>query len=217
MRPLEAGLLQGLEQLGLALSGAQVDRLLAYLDLLARWSQVYNLTAVRNPSDMLTHHLLDCLAVIRPLRACAQVLPGAHVGRLLDVGSGAGLPAVVIAICNPESAVDCVDAVAKKMAFVRQVQMALALPNLRAIHSRVEHLKDAYDIVSARAFASLADFTQWTQPVLAPEGVWMAMKGKLPKDEMAGLPKSIEVFHVEHLEVPGLGAERCIAWMKRAA
>jgi len=134
--------------------------------------------------------------------------------RLLDVGSGAGLPGVVIAICHPEITVSCVDAVAKKAAFVQQVAVALQLPNLHSIHARVENLDDHYNVISSRAFASLTDFTSVSAQALAPGGVWMAMKGKHPADEIAALPASVTVFHVEPLAVPGLAAERCIVWMR---
>jgi 16S rRNA (guanine527-N7)-methyltransferase len=136
--------------------------------------------------------------------------------RLLDVGSGAGLPGVVIAICCPDVMVDCVDAVAKKAAFVRQAALSLGLPNLRGLHARVESLTDQYDVISSRAFASLADFTSWSQGALREGGVWLAMKGKYPVDEIGALPESVMVFHVEQLAVPGLEAERCIVWIKKA-
>jgi 16S rRNA (guanine527-N7)-methyltransferase len=136
--------------------------------------------------------------------------------KLLDVGAGAGLPGVVIAICCPEIVVTCVDTVAKKAAFIQQVAVALKLPNLRGLHSRVESLTDGFDVISSRAFASLADFTHWSRAALAPAGVWLAMKGKQPADELAQLPPDVKVFHVEQLVVPGLGAERCIVWMRPA-
>jgi 16S rRNA (guanine527-N7)-methyltransferase len=136
---------------------------------------------------------------------------------LLDVGSGAGLPGVVIAICCPDVRVDCVDTVAKKAAFIQQVAAALKLPNLRGLHARVESLTEPCDVVSSRAFASLVDFTTWSRQALAPTGVWMALKGKHPADEIAALPADIEVFHVEPLTVPGLGAERCVLWLRPRA
>jgi 16S rRNA (guanine527-N7)-methyltransferase len=201
-------------QLGLDLSGPQVDNLFAYLALIQKWTKVYNLTAVRDPAEMLTHHLLDSLAVIAPLRAQIAKLPTADNLRLLDVGSGAGLPGVVIAICCPEIRVDCVDTVAKKAAFIQQVAVSLKLSNLRGVHARVENLTDQYQVISSRAFASLLDFTTWSRAALAEQGVWMAMKGKSPADEVAALPVGVNVFHVEQLVVPGLEAERCIVWMR---
>ncbi|RYG06684.1 MAG: 16S rRNA (guanine(527)-N(7))-methyltransferase RsmG, partial [Burkholderiales bacterium] len=179
--------------------------------LIQKWNKVYNLTAVRAPAEMLTHHLLDSLAVIGPLRRQLQYKPS----RVLDVGSGAGLPGVVLSICCPELTVDCVDAVAKKAAFIQQVAVALKLPRLRGLHQRVETVTGPYDLICSRAFASLADFVAGSQDALAPEGVWMAMKGKLPELEMAALPSGVEVFHVEQLRVPGLDADRCLVWLKR--
>lgn len=214
MRPREPELRAGLKALQLDLGDGQVGQLLDYLDLIAKWTQVYNLTAVRDPAEMLTHHLLDSLAVIGPLR---RHLAEAGLSRasLLDVGSGAGLPGVVIAICCPDVAVSCVDTVAKKAAFIKQAALALKLPNLTGLHARVETIHQPFDVICSRAFASLHDFTQWSVGALAPAGVWMAMKAKHPADEMTALPDSAEVFHVEQLQVPGLDAERCIVWMRQ--
>lgn len=213
---LQAALKQGAQALALKLDERQIGQLMDYLALIQKWNKVYNLTAVRDPAEMLTHHLLDSLAVIQPLRQQLQgrVAADSKGFKLLDVGSGAGLPGVVIAICCPEIAVTCVDTVAKKAAFLQQVAVTLKLPNLRGLHARVETLADGYDIVSSRAFASLVDFTNWSRSALAPSGVWLAMKGKQPADELAQLPPDVEVFHVEQLLVPGLDAERCIVWMR---
>jgi len=221
MRTLEKELRQGLLDLDLSQADAQVSSLLDYLDLIQKWTRVYNLTAVRDPAEMLTHHLLDSLAVIAPLRrqlatlTAAGLVSPAQPARLLDVGSGAGLPGVVIAVCCPEVRVDCVDTVAKKAAFIRQAALSLKLPNLRGLHARVENLTDRYQIVSSRAFASLLDFTTWSAGTLAEHGVWLAMKGKHPADEIAALPTGVNVFHVEQLVVPGLDAERCIVWLRK--
>ncbi len=213
MRPREQDLRAGLAALQLELNDMQVGQLLDYLDLIAKWTQVYNLTAVRDPAEMLTHHLLDSLAVIAPLRRhLAQA--GLSQAKLLDVGSGAGLPGVVIAICCPEVAVSCVDTVAKKAAFIKQAALALKLGNLTGIHARVETIGQPFDVICSRAFASLHDFIQWSVGALAPSGVWLAMKGKHPADEIAALPATAEMFHVEQLTVPGLDAERCIVWMR---
>lgn len=216
MDALNAKLRAGLAALDLSLGDAQVTDLLNYQALIAKWNKVYNLTAVRDPAEMLTHHLLDSLAVIVPLRRQLAQMPPLEgkALRLLDVGSGAGLPGVVIAICCPEIQVDCVDTVGKKAAFIQQVAVALKLGNLRGLHARVETLTDRYQVISSRAFASLIDFTNWSAQALAPQGVWMAMKGKHPADELAVLSPDVQVFHVEHLHVPGLDAERCLIWMK---
>jgi 16S rRNA (guanine527-N7)-methyltransferase len=203
----------GLNQLNLELTESQIAQLLEYLELIGKWNQVYNLTAVRDPAQMLELHLLDCLAIIPPLRRHTGGQPAA----LLDVGSGAGLPGVVIAICCPEIQVDCVDTVAKKAAFIRQASVTLKLPNLKGLHHRVAKLTGQYGVITSRAFASLADFVGLSASALAPAGVWLAMKGKPPTDELAALPAGVEMFHVEQLKVPGLEAERCIVWMKRAA
>jgi 16S rRNA (guanine527-N7)-methyltransferase len=207
---LEEGLRSGAQALGLSLSDEQVQRLLGYMGLIQKWNKVYNLTAVRDPADMLTHHLLDSLTAIAPLSRHTQGQPI----RLLDVGSGGGLPGVVLAICMPELNVSCVDTVAKKAAFVQQVAVSLKLPNLRGLHARVESLTDPYQVISSRAFASLPDFVTWSRSALADGGVWMAMKGKHPQDEIDALPEDVKVFHVEPLTVPGLDVERCMVWMK---
>lgn len=205
----EATLRAGLAQLQLEPSDHQIGQLLAYQALIAKWTKVYNLTAVREPAEMMTHHLLDSLAAIAPLQK--QLAKG----RLLDVGSGAGLPGVVMAICCPLISVTCVDTVAKKATFIKQVALELKLPNLIGLHARVEDIDQPFDVICSRAFASLIDFTQWSANALTPTGVWMAMKGRHPTDELAALPATIDVFHVEQLQVPGLDAERCVVWMRK--
>ncbi|MBO9514081.1 MAG: 16S rRNA (guanine(527)-N(7))-methyltransferase RsmG [Variovorax sp.] len=208
----EQQLREGASALGLALDDRQVEQLLAYGALILKWNKVYNLTALRDPAAVLTHHLLDSLAAIGPLRReCAGV------AKLLDVGAGAGLPGVVIAIVRDDIQVTCVDAVAKKAAFIQQVASELALRNLRGLHARVETLTGSYEVISSRAFASLPDFVLGSVHLLAPEGRWLAMKGRVPEDEIAQLPPQAEVFHVEQLKVPGLDAERCIVWMRKPA
>jgi 16S rRNA (guanine527-N7)-methyltransferase len=207
---LEAGLRSGAQALGLSLSEEQVQRLLDYLVLIQKWNKVYNLTALRDPADMLTHHLLDSLTAVLPLTRHTQ----GQSAKVLDVGSGGGLPGVVLAICMPELQVTCVDTVAKKAAFVQQVAVSLKLPNMRGLHARVESLTDPYQVICSRAFASLPDFVTWTRSTLAEGGVWMAMKGKHPLGEIEALPADVKVFHVELLTVPGLDVERCMVWMR---
>ena len=255
----------GSRQLGVTLSDAQIDALMAYLGLLHKWSKVYNLTAVRDPLEMVTLHLLDSLAVVPALlrhlatshmpaterRALAgpststststspspspspspgsgsapasaspattsEVKP-AQTLRLLDVGSGAGLPGVVIAIACPHIQVTCIDAVAKKAAFVQQVAASLGLAHLRGLHQRIEQLDTPHDVVCSRAFASLADFVQGSIKALAPGGAWLALKGKTPTEELSALGAEVAVFHVEQLQVPGLDAQRCLVWMRPTA
>lgn len=220
---LEKALRQGLAALDLPLTDVQIQQLLDYQALIQKWTKVYNLTAVRDAQEMLTHHLLDSLSVLKPLQNQLQALvqrgalDATVAPRLLDVGSGAGLPGAVIAICAPHIQVDCVDTVAKKAAFIQQVSVSLKLPNLRGIHARVESLQGPYAVVSSRAFASLPDFVNWSHIALAEQGIWMAMKGKEPADELVALPSIASVFHVEPLRVPGLDAQRCIIWMKKTS
>jgi 16S rRNA (guanine527-N7)-methyltransferase len=210
----EAVLRAGLAELHVSLSDAQVQGLLDYQDLIGKWNKVYNLTAVRDPAEMLTHHLLDSLAAVAPLQKHLQGR-GLSAPSLLDVGSGAGLPGVVLAICCPGLAVTCVDAVGKKAAFIKHVALALGLPNLTGLHARVETITQPFDVICSRAFASLADFAGWSQAALAPGGVWMALKGKHPAEELTMLPPDVAMFHVEPLAVPGLAAERCIIWLQK--
>ncbi len=200
----------GAAELGLPLAPAQFEQLLAYLALIQKWNKVYNLTAVRDPQEMLTHHLLDSLTAVAPLLRHTQGRPA----KVLDVGSGGGLPGVVLAICRPELDVSCVDTVGKKAAFIQQVAATLKLPHLHGIHDRVEHLSGPFDVICCRAFAALPDLVSWSRSALAEAGVWMAMKGKHPQAEIEGLPADVDAFHVEPLTVPGLQAERCMVWMR---
>ena len=211
----ELPLRQGVEALGLTLSDTQIAQLLGYHALIQKWNKVYNLTAIRDPAEMLTHHLLDSLAIVAPLnRHIVRQTADASIN-MLDVGAGAGLPGVVVAICCPQVSVTCVDAVAKKMAFVQQVATELKLSNLKALHSRVEVLTTKFDVITSRAFATLLDFVIGSRAALKPDtGVWLAMKAKDTSVEVAELPADVAVFHVEQLVVPGLDAERCIVWMK---
>ena len=212
---LETQLRHGAQQLGLALDDTQIGQLMTFLDLLQKWNKVYNLTSVRDPQEMMTHHLLDSLAAVPPLQRYLAG-KGLDAPKLLDVGSGGGLPAVVFAICVPQLDVSCVDTVGKKVAFVQQVAVSMRLRNLRGIQSRVEQLTQQYDIVSCRAFAALQDFTAWSTQTLKADGIWLAMKAKKPEDELALLPASVEVLNIEPLQVPDLDAERCIVWMQHA-
>ena len=210
----EVVLRAGLAELHLSLSDDQVRDLLYFQNLIGKWNKVYNLSAVREQAEMLTHHLLDSLAAVEPLQKYLQGR-GLSAANLLDVGSGAGLPGVVLAICFPTLAVTCVDTVGKKAAFIKHVALALGLPNLTGLHARVETITQPFDVICARAFASLSDFTVWSQAALAPGGAWMALKGKHPAEELSMLPPDVAVFHVEPLAVPGLVADRCIIWLQK--
>lgn len=195
-------------------------RLERYLGLLAQWNTAYNLTAIRDPVQMRTQHVADCAAVVEPIRRelsrKADGPPTAgDAKRLLDVGSGGGLPGVILALAEASWDVTCVDAVGKKAAFIRQVASELGLPNLHAEHARVEALKlPPFDLIICRAFAALPEFVEVTRELLAANGVWVAMKGKRPDNELAALAPNVDVFHVEPLTVPGLDAHRCLIWMR---
>src|SRR5262245_25127072 len=201
--------------LGCLLSIDQPKTLPADVGLIAQWNQVYNLTAIRNPADMVVQHLLDCVAVVSPLRRQLQQSPG----RILDAGSGAGLPGIVLAIAAPEFHVTCVDAVAKKAAFMVQAQAELKVPNLVAQHARMEQLQlPPFDVITSRALGSLNDLVQQTRQLLKPTGIWMAMKGVVPTDELDQVrsANAADVFHVEQLHISSLQAERCLVWMRPA-
>lgn len=199
--------------LGLRLDTSQVDQLLDYLALLVKWNAVYNLTAVRDPAQMVTQHLLDSLAVVHAF---------ASASRVLDVGAGGGLPGVVIAIwarvANPALQIDLIDTVHKKTAFLTQVKSELGLFNMRVHTGRVEQLSVAqpYDLITSRAFSELADFISWSQHLLAQGGEFLAMKGVLPVAEMSRLPAGWLVKEVCKVQVPTLDAERHLLWIARS-
>jgi len=207
---IAARLADGAAELGLALQQSQVQTLIGFLRLIERWNATYNLTAVREASAMVDHHLLDCLAAAAALiRRRAQ----ASTRRLLDVGSGAGLPGLVFAVLLPDSQVVCVDSVGKKAAFITQAAATLGIANAVAVHARVETLRGTeYDVITSRAFASLEDFVASTRQLLADNGEWMALKGKDPAGELASL--SGVSAAVERIHVPALAAQRCVVWMQ---
>jgi 16S rRNA (guanine527-N7)-methyltransferase len=195
---LQARLEQGIDQLGLRLPADAVSRLLDYQMLLGRWNATYNLTAVRDPAEMITRHLLDSLAI----------LPYVQGTTLADLGTGPGLPGIVLAIAAPGREILLVDSNGKKVRFLREAIRALKLEGVRALQSRVEDVEGQYDCVTARAFASLADMLGWGGQLLAPDGLWLAMKGKRPDDELPGVPPGFAVRSMHELAVPGLPAER---------
>lgn len=209
---------QACQHIGLELHSSQIDALVEYLNLLQKWNKTYNLTAIRDPQAMLKQHMLDCLAVVPPLM---QRIKQHEIDkqRILDVGSGGGLPGVVLAICLPHWQIDCVDTVGKKAAFIQQAAASLGLKNLNAIHARVENLAPTqapYGIICARAFAALADFIALSQALLHPNGLFMALKGKHPNEELAQLPQLVAVLDVETIQVPNLDAARCVVWLKKS-
>ncbi len=202
-------LAEGIAALGLDLPAGAEDRLAAYLALLVKWNKVYNLTAIRDPREMVTHHLLDSLAVLPVLEKSA--LAGRCV-RLADIGSGAGLPGIVLAIARPGWSITSVEAVEKKAAFQRQAKIELGLDNVVVHCGRVEELRDTFDAAISRAFASLADFVGLAGH-LAP-CLW-AMKGVYPADEVAALPAGWQLAASQELGVPGLGAQRHLLRLER--
>lgn len=199
----------GMAALGVPASDAQRVQLLAFVDLLAKWNKTYNLTAIREPERMITHHLLDALAVL-------PHLPQGTGLRLLDVGSGGGIPGIPLAIVRPDWHVTLVDAVHKKMAFGTQAAIELKLRNVTARAARVEDLAPAapFDMVISRAFADLATFVATSARHVAPDGMLVAMKGVHPDEELAELPADIEVLRTPALTVPGLGAARHLIFMR---
>jgi len=197
----------GLGALGLDLPEAARQQLLAFRDLLLKWNRTYNLTALRDPEQAISHHLLDSLAIVAHLDA----------GPLLDVGSGGGLPGIPLAIACPQLAVELVDSVQKKASFLQQAAIQLGLANVAVHHARVENLRGQYAQISSRAFAELRLFAESTRHLLAPGGRWLAMKGVRPDAEIAALPPGVVVEAALPLYVPGLAAERHLIVMKAGA
>ena len=194
----------GLAELGLDLSDAVQHKMLAFRDLLLKWNKTYNLTALRDPEQAISHHLLDSLAI----------LPHVGTGPLLDVGSGGGLPGIPLAIACPGLSVGMVDTVQKKASFLQQASIELGLKNVTVHHARVEEMQGQYAQISSRAFADLGLFVSLTRHLLAPGGRWLAMKGVRPDDEIAALPAGITVEAIISLIVPGLEAERHLIILK---
>ena len=209
---------QALAQLGLHLPDVAQQRLVQYVLELSKWNRTYNLTAVRDVDQMLVQHVFDCLALLPSIKAY-ETDRSTHFDRIADIGSGAGLPAVVIAICRPQTKVISVDAVEKKSAFVRHVANTLGLVNLSALHQRVEQVNSPLvDMVVSRAFASLAKFVGLAQAMVAPGGVIAAMKSKMLDEECkelehSGLPWVVD--RIDSVRVPELDATRAVAWLKR--
>jgi 16S rRNA (guanine527-N7)-methyltransferase len=203
---------EGARGLNVAISDAQIEKLLGYLALMIKWNGVYNLTAVRDPVQMVTQHLLDSLAVVPAF---------ANAKNVLDVGAGGGLPGIVLAIwaaeANPQMQVSMIDTVHKKTAFLTQVKAELNLQNVTIYTARVEQLQvvQKFDVITSRAFAELTDFVTWSAHLLAEGGQFIAMKGVMPVDEIGRLPAGWCVQKSEKLNVPGLSAERLLIFIQR--
>jgi 16S rRNA (guanine527-N7)-methyltransferase len=202
-------LASGINEMGLDLSAAQQDQLMDYLALMAKWNSVYNLTSLRDPMQMVTHHLLDSLAAVPAFTGAKNVL---------DVGAGGGLPGIVLAIARPDMKVSMVDTVHKKTAFLTQVKAELGLANVTVYTARVEQLQvpDKFDVITSRAFADLSDFVNWSGHLLAQGGQFIALKGVAPAEEQQRVPAEWKVSGVQELQVPRLGAERHLVFIERA-
>lgn len=200
---IEEALQRGILRLGLALSDEKTQKLLAYLALLVKWNKTFNLTAIRDPNQMVSHHLLDSLAV----------LPHLSAGRWLDVGCGAGLPGLVLAICQPDWHFTLLDSNSKKTGFVQQAVIELGLANVQVRCARVENIdvEEKFNGIISRAFTELGDFLNITRHLLAEDGCWVAMKGQ-PEKELPGVPADCIVERIVQLEVPGLDAARCLVF-----
>ncbi len=205
-------LADGIEEMGLVVTPARQEQLLDYLALMFKWNSVYNLTSLRDPMQMVTHHLLDSLAAVPAFAGAKNVL---------DVGSGGGLPGIVLAIVQPDTTVSMIDTVHKKTAFLTQVKAQLGLANAAVYTMKVQELQkeegDQFDVITSRAFADLSDFVNWSCHLLAPGGRYIALKGTAPKDEQERVPASWRVSGVQALHVPRLGAERHLVFIEPAA
>jgi 16S rRNA (guanine527-N7)-methyltransferase len=195
-----AYLLAGLEALGLDTGLIRVNQLQRFLELMRQWNRIHNLTAIRDELTLVSHHVLDSLSV----------LPYLHGNTVLDVGSGAGLPGIPLALYQPEYHFTLLDASVKRVHFLRHCIVELALKNVSATHGRIEQYTPStgFDTVISRAFASLADFARSTRHTLAPGGRLLAMKGRYPAQELEALPKELKVYAIHELHVPGMDAQR---------
>jgi 16S rRNA (guanine527-N7)-methyltransferase len=204
---LQTRLEQGIAALGVQLPAGAVERLLDYQALLARWNGTYNLTAIRDPGEMVSRHLVDSLAI----------LPYVQGQSLADLGTGPGLPGIPLALARPELQVLLVDSNGKKVRFLREAIRSLKLENVRAVQSRVEDMEGQFDCITARAFASLEDMLAWGGHLLTKDGIWLAMKGRHPDEELPGVPAGFEVKAIHTLDVPDVGGERHLVVLGRTA
>lgn len=202
-------LADGIRDMGLGLGAEQQGKLMDYLALMAKWNAVYNLTSLRDPMQMVTHHLLDSLAAVPAFEGARNVL---------DVGAGGGLPGIVLAIARPDMKVSMIDTVHKKTAFLTQVKAELGLSNVTVYTMKVQELEvsDKFDVITSRAFADLSDFVNWSGHLLAEGGRFIALKGVAPQDEQERVPAQWKVQGVQPLQVPRLGAERHLVFIERA-
>ena len=197
----------GLKEMALDLSGEQQDKLLAYVEMLKKWNKTYNLTALRDESQIISHHLLDSLTL-------PPYLEGAQT--MLDVGSGGGQPGIPAAVCRPDLQITLLDANTKKTSFLQQAAIELELKNVRVVSGRVEAVQGLRaDVITSRAFAELADFVNWTAHLLQDGGCWAAMKGVYPAAEIDRLPDSVCVERVDKIRVPQLNAERHMVILRK--
>ena len=201
-------LADGIRQMALDINQQQHEQLLDYLALLFKWNSVYNLTSVRDPMQMVTHHVLDSLAAVPAFKDARNVL---------DVGAGGGLPGIVLAIARPDMKVSLIDTVHKKTAFLTQVKAELGLANVTVYTNRVEQLKvnTPFDVITSRAFADLSDFVNWSGHLLAEGGQFIALKGTAPEDEQKRLPEAWKVTKLQPLDVPKLQAERHLVFISK--
>ena len=198
---------QGAETLGVGLSAAVEERLLGYLDLLVKWNKAYNLTAVRDPGEMVSRHLLDSLSIV----------PHVGDGRWLDVGSGGGMPGIPLAILFPDSHFTLLDSNGKKTRFLTQAKIELGLDNLEVVHARVEAFQPGtpFTGIVSRAFSAIDDFANWTRHLGDDQTQWLAMKGLHPDDELAKLPADFRVAAAHVLAVPGCQGQRHLLILRR--
>lgn len=203
-------LADGIKDMHLDVSAAQQDKLLDYLALMNKWNSVYNLTSLRDPMQMVTHHLLDSLAAVPAFMDARNVL---------DVGAGGGLPGVVLAICRPDMKLSMIDTVHKKTAFLKQVKAELELANVTVHTMKVQELdvSDKFDVITSRAFADLTDFLNWSGHLLAEGGKFIALKGTAPAEEQERIPAEWRISGLQPLQVPRLGAERHLIFVDRSA
>ena len=202
-------LADGIAEMRLAVSPAQQEQLLDYLALMNKWNSVYNLTSLRDPMQMVTHHLLDSLAAVPAF---------AEAKNVLDVGAGGGLPGIVLAICRPDMKVSMIDTVHKKTAFLKQVKAELELSNVTVYTMKVQELavSEQFDVITSRAFADLSDFLDWSGHLLLEGGKFIALKGVAPSEEQERIPDQWKVTGLQPLQVPKLGAERHLVFVERS-